>query len=282
MLISQSIAKNANFLKAVKGGYQTADEVRATVIQSVKFIVGTDLFSYELSTVEIRKKITGDNSADRFEKKVEQFKKFARLPFDKMFIENNTGALLVQVNDKGNWVLTDILTDGSVSPITIELPPVETSDGKGFDTVFHLPPPLKKKWEEEGNDKLSAYNGFVTILMLCEILLFLNISNVNIHHYIPTRKENEMMAKTLQTKFTYRVLDVYREKKQYVSLLDIFDHLFIDKEETVKRRAHLVRGHFKQKNGRLFWWNSFLRCRTNKEVVGMVDKDYRLNDTGPV
>lgn len=282
MLISQRIAKSNHFLKSVKGAYQTADEMRAAIIQSVKFIVGTDLLSYQLNTVEIRRRITGGDGDEAFEKKIEQFKKFARLPFDKMFIENNTGALLVQVTDKGNWLLTDILEDGSASPITIEVPPVEFSDGRGFDAVFHMPDALQKNWEAQGKDKLATYNGFVTILMLCEILLFLNITNVNVHHYVPTKRENDMVAKTLQPKFSYRILDVYRERTRYASLYEIFGHLFIDKEETAKRRAHLVRGHFKQKNGRLFWWNSFLRCRTNKEVVGMVEKDYRLQETGPV
>ena len=47
-----------------------------------------------------------------------------------------------------------------------------------------------------------------------------------------------------------------------------------DSEVSSDRRAHLVRGHFKNKNGKLFWWNSFIRNRNSALTDGTIVHDY--------
>jgi hypothetical protein len=62
----------------------------------------------------------------------------------------------------------------------------------------------------------------------------------------------------------------------------------VDGSNTAKaRRAHLVKGHFKEfKNGLfgnaklagLYWWDPFRRNRKNRDSVGEIEKDYRLTE----
>lgn len=76
--------------------------------------------------------------------------------------------------------------------------------------------------------------------------------------------------------YIYRVLDIWRDRKQFVSLQDIKSFLSPPEEERRKQRAGLVRGHFKIRQTGLFWWDMFMRNSRNAQTVGVIDKDYSL------
>jgi hypothetical protein len=113
-------------------------------------------------------------------------------------------------------------------------------------------------------------------IFLLEALLFMNVSNATLVKYMPSQKEITFVPPQHRDKYIYRILDITRSRKQYESIAQIEEDLKSATLDKGMKRAHLVRGHFKRKNGKLFWWNPFMRNRNNAESVGKIDKDYRL------
>lgn len=147
----------------------------------------------------------------------------------------------------------------------------------GYELARQL---LIKNGSTYGVDAVQYYTNFGTACaaILFEVLLFLNASNTEFFNYKAKPFELKDRPAAIHSKFEYKVLDIYRTKKQYSSMEDILNSLRIPEGEKQTRRAHLVRGHFKRKNGKLFWWNPFMRNRKNAVDVGVVDKDYNLVD----
>ncbi len=108
--------------------------------------------------------------------------------------------------------------------------------------------------------------------------MFMNAVNSNVTEYKPHKSELKKIPKVLHPKFEYKILDIFRTREKYESLGDVLTSIS-KVEENRSKRAHLVRGHFKTINGRLFWWNHFMRNRKNKEEVGYIKKDYYLAET---
>jgi carotenoid cleavage dioxygenase-like enzyme len=121
----------------------------------------------------------------------------------------------------------------------------------------------------------SVQTAKVLTWLVCETLTFLNCKNVARHHYVPKKSENADLPAVLLPKFTYHVLDVFRERKEYVSMEEIRDHLWAPRTNR-QSRATLVRGHFKNIRGTLWWWNAHMRNKKNATTVGVVVKDYNL------
>jgi hypothetical protein len=120
--------------------------------------------------------------------------------------------------------------------------------------------------------------GAMCCVELLEFLTFVNVSNVRIHHYKPSRKENEAVPKFLQPLFTYRVVDLFREKTSVGSLGEAITLAMESGGGTESRKAHIVRGHFKtlERNGekKLYWWSHHIRNASNLDTHGSVEKDY--------
>lgn len=138
-----------------------------------------------------------------------------------------------------------------------------TSEVHGYDTV-------------EGAMDVLRLTGSQAMDVLGEVLLFLNASNSRITKYQVKKKEMPKAPKPFLPKYEYRILDLYRTKTEYQSLEEVEEFLTPSDKVKLQRRAHLVRGHFKTRNGKLFWWNAFLRNRKNIDSMGVVDKDYQL------
>jgi hypothetical protein len=118
--------------------------------------------------------------------------------------------------------------------------------------------------------------GTGIISIVYEVLLFIHAVNADVVKYTPQKFELKSVPKVLHPKYEYRILDINRTKKEYESLDSVLKFIRDGDGDKLDRRAHLVRGHFKRKNGKLFWWNAFLRNKKNIDDVGIVDKDYQL------
>lgn len=285
MLLSQRIAKDVSFLHSILPKHHTLDlfSLRLKIIKATKVIVPQDLLDSRLSYGDSIRKIVPTGTPAEIKKKIEQYEKYSRLPFESMFIENHTSGLLVESSKDGGYAVTSVDANGGVSPcITFCNGFVEVSGTMQPKTRYRLAvgdfPPTVETSEIMGQLKdMAIIEATFHTFIIHEVMLFLNVKNVTLHHYVPSKKENSMIPKPLLSHYTYRILDVFREVTQYESLGQVIDQLQSTSNQVVGRRAHLVRGHFKQLKTGLFWWSDFTRCRHNRDKVGVVEKDYRIN-----
>lgn len=123
------------------------------------------------------------------------------------------------------------------------------------------------------------YNIVMLVPFAIQALLLLNITNKEFVSYKLTKNEATKinLAKCLIPKFEYRILDVRRNIKVFNNYEEV--KKFIESKTPPNKdiRAHVVRGHFKKRGDKLFWWKPFIRNLKNKDTVGYVDKSYRIN-----
>ena len=285
MLISQRIAKDINFLKSVadyKGSKDHLFRLRLDVIHSVKFIVGRELLDLGVSNKKFLDRLfDGKKNEEQVQTKFSLYNNHCRLPFPGIVIENDTVLLLLIATKPLCWNVYTVEPDGRVSPayLVIELGSGDNEIGvfvqylipeEAFVKLYGYDETMKKK-------KRLINNLSILFVAVMEILLFMNAKNIKHVRYTPTKKENEPVPKVLQPKYTYHILDLFRQKKVYTSLQSIEDDLCRPRTASTLRRAVLVRGHFKQRKTGLFFWDFHTRNKHNAETHGMVDKDYRIH-----
>ena len=99
MMISQKIAARFNFLSTVSNRPVLPPmEVRRRVISSTKFVVGRELFDlgdkqFEKSLAEI---VDDELTDELITQKRDMYRQYGRLPFPSIFIENETGGVLIE------------------------------------------------------------------------------------------------------------------------------------------------------------------------------------------
>lgn len=296
MLISQRIAADPNFL-SLDGTCRLGPKkevlfaLRLEIINSVKFLIddyGLSSPNTEGGSVhyEVLESIFGTRTDEgKVTKKEKIFRQFVRPPFPRMCLETKDHLLFVAVVDGADktqqtevtWQVMMITSKGQVMPAA-----GLTSMIAGNETPVYAWRPLVVELvnaDEYLKDNPIGPAGQIratarTIQYItAESLMFMNCQNVVQQIYRPTRKEQGSVPKVLHPHFSYRLLDIFRERKQYVSLESIQSDLWTPREEK-KGRAHLVRGHFKHTKHGLFWWNAFMRNRENKASVGEVKKTY--------
>ncbi len=286
MLLSQRIAKDPSFIQNTiphKGGKDALADIRLKIIRSTKFIVGHELWNGNHSSNSLMQQIYGDTKYGRKETQTREtlYGTYCRMPFPSMFIENDTGAMLLEEVSDRVWRLYSIGHDGYLAAVHLK---IDMSDGYNVSTTSHW----HASEEEKRKALMHTYDAYnkqarevVTLLMLCcmEVLLFLNVQNVPQHKYVPTKKENEVVPKPLQPLYTYRILDLFREKKVLTTLGEITREYCSERKDSSTKRTHVVRGHFKKRNTGLFWWSHFVRNNANRETHGAVEKDYRITTT---
>jgi len=88
-------------------------------------------------------------------------------------------------------------------------------------------------------------------------------------------KELKSVPINLRHSYLYHILDIYFENEdaEFTSMVDVAN--YTERQPPTTKRQHVVRGHFKRKNGKLYWWNTFVRSRRSE--TGIVEKDYRVN-----
>jgi hypothetical protein len=218
------------------------------------------------------------------------FNKYSRLPFDSVVFENSKIAVLARKSSKDEKLvsLTVISPVGAVIHYNffIIYDRDQFFSEPGLVGNIEFARVLKRNdLHEQVEMELLKDEGYAEeirtlMTVMCykvlDILLHFNVANVRIHKYTPTQKEMKHIPGRVQEKYVYHILDVFRERTIYHSLKDVEDRAS-DTVGGVQRKAHLVRGHFKEKKNGLFWWNPFMRNSKNRESVGYVDKDYQLH-----
>jgi len=288
MLLSQRIVKDQKFLTTDSRTRMNPFDTRMHVVNAVKFIVPTTIYNDNETANTAMDRMFGEKATEKDrQRQIGNMMLFAKLPFPLMTVENETGLLIFEETTTGplRWTMRSIDVHGKVNPIKTSAIGIIKSDGS---VLCHMEADQKfidLYKATKYDDKYSMYEvqqhlASITLMSAMHVLMFLNTSNVSVHTYTPSKKENSVVPKPLHGKFVYRVLDIYRERKLYVSLEDINNHVN-SKEPLAERRAHLVRGHFKTIRNKLHWWNAFMRCRKNVNSVGLVQKDYNLiTETG--
>lgn len=285
MLISQRIAKDINFLKPIIEYKQSKSEnfdLRLAILNSVKFIVGRELLDFDTGQTELDKRLFGRKPTDNeVQKRLDLYAVYSRLPFPNVVVENDTGLLLFISKKPLCWSMYSLFADGKVAPGYFE---VQCSHAGGdIKTTTHCVASEDDFNKQFGDDKFSGWEqelksslGFMFLISM-EILLFINVQNIKHVKYVPTKKENAMVPKPLQPKYTYHVLDLFKQKKVYASLEDIKEDLCKPRNATALRRTVLVRGHFKKRKTGIFFWDHYTRNKHNAETHGIVDKDYLVH-----
>lgn len=291
-------------------------EVKVKIMNAVKFLVSPQLANFNsLGWINEGDVLGKKASPELFAVKREMYAKFGKLPYSAMFIENEEGGILVEKLSKKDYARydTDLMKPGYINKFDTVITIIRRTglvvpwrillslDGPDFrEKVLDNDPfptglgaygtedemqcavdmtgALVMRYEIE---KYYNYDTFMVkissdaMLIMFEALMFMNAVNSNVIECKPRKDELKKIPKVLHPKFEYKILDIFRTKVKYDSLDDALTSIS-KVEENRNKRAHLVRGHFKTINGRLFWWNHFMRNRKNKEEVGYIKKDYYL------
>ena len=270
---------------SVKAVLPSMFDLRMRIIQATKIIVTHEFLNFDVNYGDNIKQLFNNGSAKSIKEKIELHQKYARMPVPSMFIENDTGGMLVEQTIEG-FTIISIAKDGIVHPFLTTC--------KGYQDGVDVPIVTMdlaidvSKYDDDTVETMTLGGklaSLVNTLVALEVMLFMNIKNVTVHRYVPTKKENASVPKPLWPKYEYRVLDVFSDVVRYESLSQITEHLAGTARTAGSRRSSLVRGHFKEfKNGLfgkeylagLYWWNLHRRNRKNRNTVGEVEKDYRL------
>jgi hypothetical protein len=279
MLLSQRIVKDPKFLRKHRGHDENLFAIRQMIIEAPKVIVNTSMLDFSVTPTGMLERKGKDNSEEERDRDVDMMRHFAKLPFETMVFENETGLVLVKEIGSRCICVWTILKSGLLLPF------IYAADLLGITLDKSNPKNIKFKIDfggeiEESIKDQMTHMAMFEAMWVFEIILFLNVQNVRIHEYTPTKKENSMVPKPLQSKYIYRIIDVYREKDVFRSMREIDEFLTKD---NVARRAHMVKGHWKvfgryTENERIFWWNSHMRNRKNIATAGFVETDYRIPD----
>lgn len=268
LLLSQRIAKDINFLNLRTDDGRSKFDLRLRVIKAQKILVPKAIFNtIDQQDTDLVKEAR--KNKDFFAKRNQLHLQYSRLPFQSIFIENETGGYLCE-DKEGNIHITIFDSSSLVLHTSILVEKHQKEDfGEEF-TVGHI------KHSVDVHRELGFDYSTIIVAIVLEILLFLNTKNVTKHTYLPNKKENCSVPKPLLPFYSYHVLDIFREKKVFDGLENIKDFINSDKTNTEERRACIVRGHFKTRSTGIFWWSDFVRNKKNIDK-GYVDKDYRLN-----
>lgn len=325
MLISQRIQSNPNFLTSiVKKPLISVAEVKTKILNSIKILIGNDLMEFDKWAEIPNERIHGKKlSNDQLHEKKELYLQFGRLPYPLMFVENETGGLLIErrrlsdadtmaalahrlstgSNEQYDTMITLINKNGLIEPARFlirtdsckdypsdfysSLPTntnvyVNLSELMQYSSIIDMGKPASEMtqdedeiWQQQFNQYLLGMAGIFGMLLF-EILLFMNATNTELVSYKASKNELKNIPKVLHPKYEYKILDIYRTKKQYVNMDDVLVSINRPEHERQVRRAHLVRGHFCTRGDKLYWRRPHMRNRKNLEDVGFVDKDYSL------
>jgi len=287
MLISQRIAKDPNWLRVAhetKSSKAAVFDLRMKIVKAVKMVVPQELFDVDRPLNDLDKQIFGHTPPKREEsqRRLMLYSMFSKLPYPLLFIENHKGGNLLESLPDGSFNIYAVLDTGRCLYFAVNV--VVDEEGVAAKTRWIVS-------EAEVKDKLgNRFDGYLeakeqlattSTIAVAELLLYVNTKNVVKHHYQPNKRENAVVPKPLLPHYSYYVLDVFKDRTEYVSLDQITDDLCNPNKSPVARRAGLVMGHFKKRATGLFWWNMYLRNSRNAEKLGVVDKDYqvRLKET---
>lgn len=309
MLLSQRIAKNVElpYMNTARTERAEQLEIRKKILAATKIIAPKEIFDFSVDAYTQMRRQWGneENISDaKRMKRIDLYRRYVKMPFEMLFIENGEEGMLVEHGSFTNgtadtqvyeFKLTSISCYGYVQAMRVLAHMLDVDDPRphshAADCIMSQADvnTTYRAIEHEYATKMGVaidqeyfnihlFNVMnAAIQTVFETLLFMNVSNSELHLYRPSRKEKEKIPKVFHPYLEYHVLDIYRTKKVYKSLEDI-EVALNPSDDIALRRAHLVRGHFKSIRGRLFWWNPFMRNAKNIATAGFVDKDYNLKN----
>lgn len=283
MLISQRIANDPGWLRTgrdTKSSKQAAFALRMKILKAVKMIVPRELHDTDRASDGLDRQIFGHSppTKEESQKRLMLYSKFGRVPFPMLFIENHTGGALLEQIAPDTFDMYTLLDTGKFLYYHIRVQ--VTPDGIDAHTFWTVP--VEEVTKVVGSSKMAHYEELkqgattVQVLSMLELLLYVNTKNVVKHHYAPTKRENQSVPKPLLPHYSYYVLDLFKERKEYTALQDAISDFCNPNKPVQERRAGLVMGHFKNRATGLFWWNNYMRNAKNREKLGQVDKDYNV------
>lgn len=305
MLISQQIVKSNKFLTVSPSGKASPRspvtiETKQKVMMARKVIIDDHFVPYEITHYRdpiiggIRPVLTLQSSymEGTVKKHCELYTTYAKMPVDLMVIESNRHCLLLEkIDDKSFTILNLNMSAFDVTTLVNDFAFISIVKTKITNSsVLEIEPLLynseardylarkysAEQMKEVGEQMIQTSN--FSVFLALEVLLYMNTVNKEVKIYKPTKNELKFISKPLHSKFEYWILDIFRNKKMPEKLSDLPGETNDDNAVRTQYRSHLVRGHHKKVKGKLYWWNSFTRCRKNAETVGVIEKDYRLND----
>jgi len=308
MLVSQAVAESLdNFLHVPMITKTELNQLRIRIMGAKKIIVPENFMNLSTQVIgEISPliEVFAKEDAARDKRMELQHEYASKLPFSSVFIENSSGGILLEEDphEENAFIMHVVYSDSRneymkliaghskllknyhvpkknmVVSALIELRFVKgtTGDSSGEMVYRKIYGDYTKHPELAGTLEQLEERASILLVAAREILLYLNVSNVASVKYTPSKKELGMVPKNFQSLYEYHILDIYREEKQYTSISDIERGFREAASLRNEHRAHMVRGHFKRKKNGLFWWNPFMRCRSNRDTVGLIEKDYRL------
>jgi hypothetical protein len=288
MLVSAKILKpgflktkiHERYINTENFGPCSFSELRQAVIRAVKFVVGRELLSLEATLGELINFLYGSDAQpgqlipeSKKEKLFTMWAQFSKMPYSEIFIENSSGGILLQDTESG-IVCTTIYHDGEVS-LQKALIAKEATERMEFARTcigFELAQ-VSNRMGEEGEELIAnmVQNAKLTGLVILNALTYINAKNVSIEPYRLSRNEakSNRISNVLLSSYSYHVVDIFHKTKKYHKLIEV--EAFAEMKMSSNVRAHMVRGHFKQKQSGLYWWNSFLRYKKNE---GFINKNY--------
>lgn len=273
----------------------TAEQMRQDIIKAAKIVVGFDILNLTVKPTEANfsehvwgKKVVTEEFK---QSKREQYAKFARMPFNVVFIENYTGGHLVRRNADGvTWTQTPVIRAGGIDggkevalvmAQDFVVDPTKFGDD-GFISTRMIPSKTFESAAQRGDPAILRSTALFYATQVAESLLFLNVKNAEPQRYKLSKTDTKgiVIPKVFAPYCDYRVLDIYRKNAPIKSLEDLLGRVVRQAKDFAEgradSRAHLVRGHFKNVHGGLYWWNPFMRNRHRLETHGFADKDYNL------
>ena len=283
MLVSQRIARDPAWLRTAhvtKNSKQAVFDLRMKIVRAVKMIVPQELLDTDRPLADLDKQIFGHTppTKDESQRRLNLYGKFSRPPYPLLFVENHTGGVLIEEQDDGSFDIHVVLDTGRCLFFctNIRLSEEElNADTKWRVPVEEVVAALGNRYDEYL--KMKEMSDITTVIGVVEMFLYVNTKNVVKHHYHPTKRENQAVPKPLLPHYSYRVLDVFKDRKQYISLEQITEDLCNPNKPPQARRAGLVMGHFKKRATGLFWWNTYIRNARNETTHGAIEKDYKVH-----
>lgn len=298
MLLSQRIAEDPRFLKT---GYDLGRkgpgflvDMRLKIMMATKIIVGTEFveidklgacpsetfsdgrpIGYVEGEITKGEKTKLNKDLDR---RYALYIKYCRMPDKLIAMESSKGMYLAERMGSDRIRMSVITPQGIIMPTVmyIHMDKLGPTGNMAADVDYwFMSEMFEEAFEQRPDFKpvMMMINGLHMAKFLDALLQF-NVANSRIHKYALTTREAAKIPKSMVAKYEYCIVDVWRERTTYHSLKDLEE---FTERDTQERRAHLVIGHHKEINGKLWWWNPFVRNKKNAETEGVIIKDYVLH-----
>lgn len=284
MLLSREIVSSAAYItKPLPLYVDDRKSFTRSVSKAVKFIIPQNIINFNSVYIkDISDLIVQENGYAILKvERLKLYRDYVRLPFKSVFLENDSGGILLE-SDDGVVIKGRVFSskERKLEPYLFTFEPNKDDyDGehpyrreiKLISALRTMPPDVAKSLSDFATWMCNA---------VCETILLINAVNTKKTKVALSFRERNSLQAMNRAMAEYHILDLYRTLGDDPTMFDaeVFSKMSRAKiHQQSPTKMHSVRGHFKRKKNGLFWWSPFVRCRKNKDTVGIIEKDYRLN-----